>query len=103
MSRYNESWPLYFGHYSLPSDPRTEIVVAGDSPISWTSIPDLGLANALILTSPLKWVGRTLYLSQSKAHTLADVAAMVSKAVGTEVSLKIVSREDHERFYVEQQ
>ena len=32
---YNESWPLYFGHYwGFKSDERQEIVVAGDGPVS---------------------------------------------------------------------
>lgn len=31
---YNESWPLYFGHYDLPDDSRSEVLVAGDSKIS---------------------------------------------------------------------
>ena len=100
---YNESWPLYFGHYDVPSDSRSEVVTAGDSPISWTSIPDLGLANALILSdSPADWKDKTFYLSQRKAHTLDEVAQMVSQARGKEVNLKTVPREEHERFYVQE-
>lgn len=100
---YNESWPLYFGHYKVPDDDRSEVLVAGDSKISWTSIPDLGLANALILAAPSKeWAGKTLYLAQEQAHTLEEVAAMVSKAKGKEVKLKVVPREEHERYYVQE-
>lgn len=100
---YNESWPLYFGHYDVPNDPRDEIITGGDSPISWTSIPDLGLANALILSAPAKdWADKTFYLSQRKAHTLDEVAAMVSKAKGREVKFKVVLREEHEKFYVQE-
>lgn len=100
---YNESWPLYFGHYDVPSDYRSEVVTAGDSPISWTSIPDLGLANALILSDATsEWKDKTFYLSQRKAHTLSEIADMVSKARGKDVKFKTVSRGEHERFYVQE-
>lgn len=100
---YNESWPLYFGHYDVPNDSRSEVVTGGDSPISWTSIPDLGLANALILAAPSpEWANKVFYLSQRKAHTLDEVAAMVSKARGKQVKFKVVPRKEHEKFYVEE-
>lgn len=100
---YNESWPLYFGHYDMKGDQRTEIVVGGDSKISWTSIPDLGLANAIILSDPSeKWEGKTFYLSQRKAHSLEEIAAMVSKGKSNQVSLRVVSREEHEKHHVEE-
>ncbi|KAH9826244.1 NmrA-like family [Teratosphaeria destructans] len=99
---YNESWPLYFGHYDVPNDDRTEVPVAGDGKISWTSIPDLGLANAMILAAPSdEWTGQTLYLAQEKAHMLAEVAKMVSGVKDSEVVLKIVPREEHEKYYVQ--
>lgn len=99
---YSESWPLYFGHYDVPNDDRSEVITGGDSPISWTSIPDLGLANALILAAPAnEWADRTFYLSQRKAHTLKEVAGMLSKAKGKEVSFRVVPREEHEKFYVQ--
>lgn len=100
---YSESCPLYLGHYDLPNDPRSEVPVAGDSKISWTSIPDLGLANAIILAAPTEeWAGKTFYLSQSRAHSMEEVAAMISKAKGNEVKLKVVSRPEHEEYYVKQ-
>ena len=101
---YNESWPLYLGHYKMPDDKgRTKIPIAGDSKISWTSIADLGLTNALILAAPSQeWAGKIPYLSQSKSHTLAEVAEMVAKARGKEIKIKIVSRDEHEKYYIEQ-
>ena len=100
---YNESWPLYFGHYDVPNDTRQEIITGGDSPISWTSIPDLGLANALVLAAPSSdWAGKTFYLSQRKAHSLDEVAGMVSKARGKTVGFRVVPREEHEQFYVQE-
>ncbi|KAM0724257.1 hypothetical protein Q7P37_000139 [Cladosporium fusiforme] len=100
---YNESWPLYFGHYDVPNDPRSEVITGGDGLISWTSIPDLGLANALILAAPTEeWASKTLYLSQRKAHTLQEIAGMVSKVRGKHVSFKVVDREEHEKFYVQE-
>lgn len=99
---YSESWPLYLGHYDLAGDAeREEVVVAGDGKVNWTSIPDLGLANALILADPVeKWRGRTFYLCQREAWTLGEVAGMVGRARGKEVRLRVVGREEHERFYV---
>ncbi|RFU31937.1 hypothetical protein B7463_g4447, partial [Scytalidium lignicola] len=50
---YNESWPLYFGYYyDLKKDERSEVVIAGDGPVSWTSISDLGLVTAMVLGAP---------------------------------------------------
>ncbi|KAK4890557.1 hypothetical protein LTR27_010719 [Elasticomyces elasticus] len=98
---YNESWPLYLGHYGVEGDDRTEVLVAGDSKISWTSIKDLGMANAVILAGDKgEWRGRTVYLSQAEAWTLAEVAGMVGKARGKETKIKIVSRPEHEDFYI---
>lgn len=101
---YNESWPLYFGYYyKLHEDNRDEVIVAGDSKISWTGIADLGLATALVLAAPSEeWASKTFYLSQFKAHTLEEVAAIVSKAKDKEIKLTVVPREQHEKFYVEQ-
>jgi uncharacterized protein YbjT (DUF2867 family) len=101
---YNESWPLYFGHFDVGNgDERSEVVVAGDGKISWTSIEDLGLANALILAEPFEeWAGKVVYLAQEKAWSLEEVADGVSRARGREVKIKIVSRPEHETYYVQQ-
>nr|POF07858.1 quinone oxidoreductase 2 [Quercus suber] len=100
---YNESWPLYLGHWEMEKDAteREEVVVAGDGAVSWTSIDDLGLATAMVLAAPTEeWSGKTLYLAQKKAYSLREVAAMVARARGKEVQVKIVSRPEHEEFYV---
>lgn len=99
---YNESWPLYLGHWKLGEDERTEVPVAGDSRISWTAIDDLGLANALVLAAPSEeWAGKTFYLSQSTAHSLTEVASMVAQALErAHLKLSLVSREQHEEYYV---
>ena len=98
---YNESWPLYFGHYKLGQDDRTEAPVAGDGQISWTSIADLGLANALILAAPSEqYEEKMFYLAQRKAYTMEEVAGMVAKARGKELKLKIMDRASHEEYYV---
>ncbi|KAK5693805.1 hypothetical protein LTR17_025008 [Elasticomyces elasticus] len=87
---YNESWPLYLGHYGLKDDARTEILVGGDT-------------NAMILAgNQAEWAGRALYLSQPRAYTLAEVAGMVGKAKGKEVKVKVVDRTEHEEFYVKE-
>ena len=101
---YNESWPLYFGHYDVQNDDRTIVPVGGDSKISWTSIADLGLANALVIMGPSEeWIGKTVYLCNTKEpRTIKEIAAMVSKAKGKDIQLKVVSREEHEHYYVQE-
>jgi uncharacterized protein YbjT (DUF2867 family) len=98
---YNESWPLYLGHFTLGKDERKELVVAGDGPLSWTSISDLGLATALILVAePQKWMGRIVSLSARKLYTLKESAEIVGKARGMDMSVKVVSKDEHEQFYI---
>jgi hypothetical protein len=65
---YNESWPLYFGYYfGLTEETRKEVIVAGDGPISWTSIADMAFATAKILSAASEeWAGRTVYLSRKE-------------------------------------
>ncbi|KAI3401504.1 hypothetical protein diail_10938 [Diaporthe ilicicola] len=100
---YNESWPLYFGYYfGLQDETRREVVVAGDGPVSWTSIPDMAFGTAKVLAAPSEqWSGKTFYLSQEKTCTLQDIATIVSKVRGEEVKLKVVSRKEYEDFYAE--
>ncbi|KPI39899.1 Quinone oxido 2 [Cyphellophora attinorum] len=82
---YNESWPLYL------------------ATTTWTSIPDLGLANAAVLAARSDvWAGKTFYLSQKQTKSLSEVAAIVSKHKGREVKVKIVDRPSHERYYIEE-
>ncbi|KAH8812698.1 hypothetical protein F5884DRAFT_786144 [Xylogone sp. PMI_703] len=101
---YNESWPLYFGYYyGLKEEEREEVVVAGDGPVSWTSIADLGLATAVILgTKSGEYNGRTVYLANTgnKPVSLKDIAGIVSRVKGKEVKLKVVSREEYVEYYV---
>ncbi|KAI9805105.1 MAG: hypothetical protein M1825_000939 [Sarcosagium campestre] len=99
---YEESWPQYFGYYDPKGDERKEIVVAGDGPISWTSIADLGLATALVVAEPsAKYVNQTFNLSASTSATLKDIASIVSQVRNDEVKLKIVSPDDYRRFYTD--
>lgn len=102
---YNESWGLYFGYFFDPKGKdsgRTEVVIGGDGNISWTSVPDLGLANALILSAPIEdWAGKKVYLSQKKTVTLHEISGIVSEVINTDVRAKIVAREEHERHYVD--
>lgn len=98
---YNESWPLYFGYYfGLKKETRKEVVVAGDGPVSWTSIADMAFGTAKVLAAPSdEWSGKTFYLSQKKTQTLQDVAHLVSKVKGDEIKLKVVSRNEYEDYY----
>ncbi|PVH97970.1 NAD(P)-binding protein [Periconia macrospinosa] len=100
---YNESWPLYFGYfYGLREDTRSEVLVAGDGPISWTAIADMAFATAKIVTAPSEeWAGKVVYLSQNRTWTLQDIARMVSRELGRDVVLKVVSKKEYEDFYVD--
>ncbi|KAF1851961.1 NAD(P)-binding protein [Cucurbitaria berberidis CBS 394.84] len=99
---YNESWPLYFGYYfGLKEETRREVLVAGDGPISWTSIPDMAYGTAKVLAAPSEqWAGKTFYLSQKQTWRLKDIAEIVSKVKGEEVKIKAVSRKEYEDFYI---
>ncbi|KAI1566144.1 hypothetical protein PtrEW7m1_009654 [Pyrenophora tritici-repentis] len=101
---YSESWPLYFGYfYGLKGERRGEVVVAGDGRVCWSSISDLGYATAKILAAESEvWAGRTVYLSQKRGVTLAEIARVVSRVKGEEVKLKIVDTKAYEDFYVEE-
>jgi uncharacterized protein YbjT (DUF2867 family) len=101
---YNESWPLYFGYYyGLKDETRDEVVVAGDGPISWTAIRDMAFGTSKVLAAPSKeWAGKTFYLSQTKTWTLQDIAGIVSKVRGKEVNLRVVDRQEHEKYYIEE-
>lgn len=106
---YNESWPLYLGYFTpgngKEADERDEVVLAGDGKVCWTSIADLGLGNALILTSHSEeFKGRTVYLSSGPdgAKSLKEIAKLVGKARGRELGVKIVGREEYVRYYVEE-
>jgi uncharacterized protein YbjT (DUF2867 family) len=97
---YNESWPLYFGYYDLKNDERSDVVTAGDGLISWTAIADLGFATALVLVEPsTKYVGKTLYLSGLRTHSLKDIAAIVSQLKKKEIHLKTVPRDQYVDYY----
>ncbi|KAF2829830.1 NAD(P)-binding protein [Ophiobolus disseminans] len=101
---YNESWPLYLGYYfGLKAETRSEVVVAGDGRINWTSIPDMGFATAKIVAAPSEeWAGKTVYLCQKRSLSLQEVARIVSKIKGEEVRLKITGRKQYEDYYVEE-
>ena len=107
MGLYNESWPLYLGHYNVQAggERRTEIVVAGDGPISWTSVADLGLATALVLASPepLRYTNQTIFLSQPATATLAQVCEVAAAAGhGGSKTVKVVSMEEYVEYYTSQ-
>ncbi|OTB13030.1 hypothetical protein K445DRAFT_320537 [Daldinia sp. EC12] len=104
---YAESWPLYLGYFSPrgTDDERTEVLLAGDGKISWTAIPDLGVANAAVLAAPDgEFDDRTFYLSvrPGAAKSMAEIAALVGAARGKEVKVKIVGRPEAERYNVKE-
>ncbi|KAI1740992.1 hypothetical protein F4680DRAFT_416866 [Xylaria scruposa] len=107
---YNESWPLYLGYFDVNNaqSERDVVPLAGDGKISWTAIHDLGVASAIVLSSASgneEFVGKTLYLSTrpENAKTVEEIAQIVGKARERGVQVKIVGRQEHKRYYVEEQ
>jgi len=97
---YNESWPLYLGYYDLNKDDRNEIILAGDGPVSWTSISDLGLGTALVIAeNSEKYAGQTFYLSSEESARLEEIAQLVSTVKGKEIVPMIVSPEQYVEYY----
>lgn len=93
---YNESWPLYLGHYKKApaEEKRKDIVVAGDGPVAWTSIADLGLATAIVcMDKSDAYRNKTLFLSQRRTVTLGAIAEMLGKR------LAVVSPDEYIRYY----
>ena len=86
-------------------DDRTTVRLAGDGPACWTAIPDLGIANALVLAAPPgTYEGyRAFYLSTrpETAKTMREVAALVAEARGRDIGVEVVGEQEHVRHYVE--
>ncbi|KAI0846570.1 NAD(P)-binding protein [Daldinia vernicosa] len=107
---YAESWPLYLGYFAGDGDDeRREVPLAGDGKISWTAIGDLGVANAVVLAAPEgegegEFKNRLFYLSTRArtAKSIAEVAGLVGAARGRDVRVRVVGREEHVRYYVEE-
>ncbi|KAI1279804.1 hypothetical protein F5Y07DRAFT_34007 [Xylaria sp. FL0933] len=110
---YNESWPLYLGYFDAQNaqSERDVVPLCGDGKISWTAIHDLGVASALVLYSggsqakadENEFVGKTFYLSTrpEMAKTVGEIVKLVGEARGKDLQVKIVGRQEHERYYVE--
>ena len=90
---YNSSWPLYLGYFDsgVVRGERDEVVVAGNGKVGWTSIGDLGLGTASVL-SERGWKGKTFYLASMRAPTLLEEIAGIR--------VKFVGREEYVRYYV---
>ncbi|KAI0161278.1 NAD(P)-binding protein [Xylariaceae sp. FL1272] len=104
---YSESWPLYLGYYDVANakSERDVVRLAGDGKICWTAIHDLGVASAIVLSSGDEFAGKTFYLSTKPqtAKSVSEIATLVGKARGKDVSVKIVDRDEHIKHYVEEQ
>jgi uncharacterized protein YbjT (DUF2867 family) len=99
---YNSSWPLYLGYFDVGKEERSEIVIAGDGKISWTSIEDLGVGTAVVLADDTgRREGKKFYLASGRnRRTLKEVADIVASVTGRETKVKVVSREEYTKFYV---
>ncbi|KAI1655709.1 NAD(P)-binding protein [Daldinia decipiens] len=108
---YAESWPLYLGYFAPDGDGddgrrEVEVPLAGDGRASWTAIRDLGVANAVVLAAAEsgEFGNRMFYLSTRArtAKSMAEMAGLVGAARGRGISVRVVGRREHERYYVEE-
>jgi len=97
---YAESWPLYLGFYNGHSERRRELMIAGDGPVSWTSIEDLGLGTAIILADAgSAWTGVTVTLSSQLGVTLEKVAEIVTRIRRVNTRVSVVPEETYIKHY----
>jgi uncharacterized protein YbjT (DUF2867 family) len=93
---------LYNDYFDMKNDTRSEIVIAGDGPMSWASIADLTFGTANILAVPSeRYAGKTLTMSSTQTLTLKQIAEIVSKIKGHDLQLKFVSKEQFVDYYAE--
>jgi len=91
---YSESYPLYFGFFD-PSDGSDEVLIPhGDGGIAWVAREDLGEGTAKIMVHG-GYENETLLLSGSRTLTLRDLAERISKILGREIKLRIVSEDEY--------
>ncbi|KAI0884634.1 NAD(P)-binding protein [Annulohypoxylon maeteangense] len=106
---YNESWPLYLFGYGNGNDGggdgREVVPVRGDGRVCWTGIKELGVGSALVVAAEDGgFDGRTVYLSSRArdARSLAEVAEVVGRVRGEGLGVRVVGREEYERYYIEE-
>ena len=87
---YSESFPLYlnFQNFSAPPSERTAVLPLKPSKgIAWVTRDELGEATAKIMLEDVnssKWKNQRVLLNGSKAYTLDELAASISRKLGWE-------------------
>jgi len=100
---FSETWPMYLGDYNIHWETRQQIVVAGDGPISFASVEDLGLATAMIVTDMIsKYQGVVVTLSGNETVTLQDIVKLVQRHRQGPLELRVVQREVYEQYYIQE-
>lgn len=94
---YSEVFQTFIGYFDAKT--TTEIVIPSDGGVSFAGRDDLGEATAKIVISPNKYENQTIFLTGPKAYTLKEVTSIVSKILGQNISLRIVSLEEHINYY----
>ncbi|EXJ79702.1 hypothetical protein A1O3_07985 [Capronia epimyces CBS 606.96] len=100
---YAESWWLYAGYQSqsFKKGDSSEIrfVIPNDGPVAWVSWDDLGEATAKIVQHYERYLGQTLNLTGPRTTTLRDIAKLVQRYTGRNVTVEIVGRKAAERYH----
>ncbi|HWK26149.1 MAG TPA: SDR family oxidoreductase [Solirubrobacter sp.] len=71
------------------------LALPADGPVSWTTQSDLAEAAAIVLTDEGRFDGPTPPLTAADAHTLDDLAALLSQQTGREIARTALSDADY--------
>lgn len=107
---YAESWWLYAGFqpregFELAgkgadaTESEVEFVIPNDGPVAWVSWDELGEATARILAEYETYLGQTLNLTGGETVSISEVAHMVERETGRNVTVKVVGKEEARKYH----
>ncbi|KAF3392632.1 hypothetical protein F1880_008910 [Penicillium rolfsii] len=103
---YSESFPVYAGFQDFKNPPSTiKIPQEGDGfGVSWASQHELGEASARLIASyakspsTFKYTNKIVTLSGPKSWTWAEVAEVISRVTGKDITIEVVSLEEYKNL-----
>jgi len=87
---YTDAFPFFLNWFPK----TTKVALPNDGEIAWTSRDELAEGTAKVLLED-RFRNETLLLTAQERLDLRGVAAVISKALGKEVSFEIVSKEEY--------